>query len=143
VVLAPFRVDAVLTAFIAFGMKAAVNIGELMKSALASVDRGQVQAARTLGFTGPGAFFNITFPQALRFGRNVYRTTVIDLLQQTSIAGYITITELTRVVNGMQSRTGKPFISMMIGIMLYLILAAVINIIFMITETKKQKRAKG
>jgi polar amino acid transport system permease protein/polar amino acid transport system substrate-binding protein len=139
VILAPYRVDALYTAFIAFGLKVGANIGEIMKSALSSVDGGQIQAARTLGFTGIGAFFNVTLPQAVTFGRNVYQNTVIDLLQATSIAGYITLSELTRVVNNMQARTGQPFISMTIGILLYLFFAALINVIFRLTKSRKMR----
>jgi polar amino acid transport system permease protein/polar amino acid transport system substrate-binding protein len=140
VIFAPFRIGALTTAIVAFGLKVSVTIGKIMNSALDSVDSAQLKAARTLGFTALGAFFCITLPQAVSFGRDLYRNAALELLQATTIAGYITITELMRVVNSMQARTGQPFISMLIGILLYLLLAVVINMTFRFTGNR-QKRA--
>jgi polar amino acid transport system permease protein/polar amino acid transport system substrate-binding protein len=142
VLFAPLRISALITAFVAFGLKIGADIGEIMKSALSGVDRGQIQAARTLGFTPAGAFFQVTLPQAARLGRPLYKNAAITLLQYTSIAGYITITELTRVVNSMQARTGQPFASMAVGILLYLLLGALVNGVFRLTDTRT-KRARG
>jgi polar amino acid transport system permease protein/polar amino acid transport system substrate-binding protein len=142
VLFAPFRIDALPTAFVAFGLKISADIGEIMRSALAGVDCGQIQAARTLGFTGTGAFFNVTLPQAVQFGRSLYKNMAITLLQYTSIAGYITITDLTRVVNNMQARSGQPFASMLTGILLYLLLGAFVSGVFRLTDLRK-KRVNG
>lgn len=141
VVFAPFRIDALVTAVVAMGLKTGVTVGNLMNAALASVDSAQVKAARTLGFSGRGAFFNITLPQAVSFGRDLYRDAMLELLQVTTLASYITIAELMRVINSMQARTGQPFISMAIGMLLYLVLAAGITMVFWGTRGRKKGRA--
>jgi polar amino acid transport system permease protein/polar amino acid transport system substrate-binding protein len=143
VLFAPLRINALSTAFIAFGLKVGADIGEIMKSALSAVDRGQIQAARTLGFTAAGAFFHITLPQAARFGRPLYKNAAISLLQYTSITGYITVTELTRVVNSVQARTGQPFASMAVGIVLYLLLAALMNGFFRLADIRGGTSSSG
>lgn len=129
-ILAPFISSALTIAFLAFGLKIGVNAGEIIKSAIAGVDAGQIQAARTLGFSASGAFFNITFPQAAAFALPLYRNMILDLLQWTSVAGYITIADLTRVVNNMQARTGQPFFAMTMGVVLYLAIAGLIHFLF-------------
>jgi polar amino acid transport system permease protein/polar amino acid transport system substrate-binding protein len=137
VVLVPFGVDALATAVIVFGLRSGALIGEIMKNALSSVDRGQIQAARTLGFSRIGAFLHITLPQALRFGIPLYRHSAVNVLQDTSVVGYITVSDLTRVVNSMGSRTGNPFLAMVVGITLYLLLSWIINLCFNIAEHRR------
>jgi polar amino acid transport system permease protein/polar amino acid transport system substrate-binding protein len=140
VVLAPFGTDALVTAVIVFGLRSGALIGEIMRSALASVDRGQIQAARTLGFSAAGAFFHVTFPQALRFAKPLYRHSAISILQDTSVVGYIAVSDLTRIVNNMGSRTGNPFLAMAAGIALYLLLSWVVSLCF---NTKERRRPGG
>jgi polar amino acid transport system permease protein/polar amino acid transport system substrate-binding protein len=139
VALAPFGTDALATAVIVFGLRSGALIGEIMRSALDSVDRGQIQAARTLGFSGTGAFLHITLPQALRFAKPLYRHNAITILQDTSVVGYITVSDLTRIVNNMGSRTGNPFLAMAVGIALYLLLSWIISLCF---NTAKDHRPK-
>jgi polar amino acid transport system permease protein/polar amino acid transport system substrate-binding protein len=130
VVLAPFGIDALPTAIIGFGLRGGALISEIMRNALGSVDCGQIQAARTLGFSSIGAFLNVTLPQALRFGKPLYRHCAVTILQDTSVVGYITVSDLTRVVNNMGSRTGNPLLSMAAGITLYLLLSWIISLCF-------------
>jgi polar amino acid transport system permease protein/polar amino acid transport system substrate-binding protein len=143
VVLAPFSTDAPVTAIIVFGLRSGALIGEIMQSALASVDRGQIQAARTLGFSAAGAFFHVTLPQALQFARPLYRHSAITLLQDTSVVGYITVNDLTRTVNNMGSRTGNPFLSMATGIFLYLLLSWIISLCFNIPERRHNRASSA
>ena len=131
--------DAIYIAVIAFGLNSAAHIAEIMKAALESVDPGQIMAARTLGFTKLGAFYHITFPQASGYARPVYQNTVINLIQWTSVVGYITIADLTRVINNIGARTADPFFVIFIAILIYLALAYVTYLIF--TLTNRQKRA--
>jgi polar amino acid transport system permease protein/polar amino acid transport system substrate-binding protein len=137
VVLVPFGIDALGTATIVFGLRSGALICEIMRNALGSVDRGQIQAARTLGFSGIGAFLHITLPQALRFGKPLYRHCAITLLQDTSVVGYITVSDLTRIVNNMGSRTGNPLLAMAVGIILYLLLSWIVSLCFNTPEHRR------
>jgi His/Glu/Gln/Arg/opine family amino acid ABC transporter permease subunit len=139
VVFAPFRTDAIVTAIVVFGLKTGVAVGKIMNASLENVSSAEIKAARTLGFSAPDAFRYVTLPQAVSFGRDLYRNAAMELLQITTIASYITISELMRVINSMQARTGQPFISMLIGILLYLLLSAIVNMIFRFTENKKKR----
>ncbi len=138
VVFARTRMDAIHIAVIAFGLNSAAHIAEIMKAALDSVDPGQVMAARALGFTRSGAFYHVTLPQASRHARPVYQNTVINLIQWTSVVGYITIADLTRVINAIGARTADPFSVIFIGIMIYLMLAYVTYLIFRLSDRKKR-----
>ncbi|MDR0963931.1 MAG: amino acid ABC transporter permease [Clostridium sp.] len=136
VILAPFRTDAMITAFIAFGLNCGAHIGQIMQSGLSGVDENEIEAALSLGFGKLGAFFVVQLPQAVRIAKPVYQNAVVNLLQWTTVVGYISITDLTRVVNNMGSRTGQPFIALAVGILVYLVLAWVAHLLFAINTQK-------
>lgn len=136
VVFARTGVPAIMVAIIGFGLNTAAHVSEIMKSALMAVDTGQVKAARTLGFSAWQAFWYVTFPQAVAFARPMYRSATINLLQWTSVVGYVTISDLTRVINQLGARSAKPFYSLFLGIVIYLFVGYMIHLIFRLTERK-------
>ena len=136
VVFARTGMSAVMVAIIGFGLNTAAHVSEIMKSALMAVDAGQVKAARTLGFSAWHAFWYVTFPQAVAFARPMYRNATINLLQWTSVVGYVTISDLTRVINQLGARSAKPFYSLFLGIVIYLFVGYMIHLIFRLTERK-------
>ena len=136
VVFAQTGVPAIMVAIIGFGLNTAAHVSEIMKSALMAVDTGQVKAARTLGFSAWQAFWYVTFPQAVAFARPMYRNATINLLQWTSVVGYVTISDLTRVINQLGARSAKPFYSLFLGIVIYLFVGYMIHLIFRLTERK-------
>lgn len=122
-------------AVITFSMHTAAHVAELLRSAMLAVDYGQVEAARTLGFSKIQAFQLVTLPQIIRIAKPVYQSAVINLIQWTSVVGYVTITDLTRVINNTAARTMQPMITIIGGMLIYLALSYLINFIF--REAKK------
>ena len=127
----------VLVAVITFSMHTAAHVAELLRSALMALDKGQVEAARTLGFSKWQAFKLVTLPQLARIARPVYQSTIVNLIQWTSVVGYVTITDLTRVINNIASRTMQPMITIIGGMIIYLVLSYLVYGIFHWTERKK------
>ena len=127
----------VLVAVITFSMHTAAHVAELLRSALMALDKGQVEAARTLGFSKWQAFKLVTLPQLVRIARPVYQSTIVNLIQWTSVVGYVTITDLTRVINNIASRTMQPMITIIGGMIIYLVLSYLVYGIFHWTERKK------
>jgi His/Glu/Gln/Arg/opine family amino acid ABC transporter permease subunit len=123
VVFASSSIDAVYVAVAAFSLNVSAHVAELLRSALGTVDRGQVEAARTLGFSRWGAFVHVTMPQLLEVARPVYQSTAVNLIQWTSVVGYVTIVDLTRVINNIGMRTMDPLFMIFVGVALYLLLA--------------------
>ena len=136
VVFARTGMSAIMVAIIGFGLNTAAHVSEIMKSALMAVDAGPVKAARTVGFSAWQAFWYVTFPQAVAFARPMYRNATINLLQWTSVVGYVTISDLTRVINQLGARSAKPFYSLFLGIVIYLFVGYMIHLIFKLTERK-------
>lgn len=139
VVFADIRTDAIIIAIIAFALNSGAHISEVMRSALEAVDKKQVEAARMLGFSKSKAFFAITLPQAGKIAKPVYQNAIINLIQWTSVVGYVTITDLTRSVNNIGARTGDPFFALFFGVLIYLGLSYSVYALFS-TETIKAKK---
>lgn len=138
VVFSNSRVDAVYIAIIAFSLNSGAHIAEIMRSALSAVDKKQLEAARMLGFTKVKAFMAITLPQAGRIAKPVYQNATINLLQWTSVVGYVTITDLTRTVNNIGARTGDPFFALFFGILIYLGISYLVNFLFSLKIRKRE-----
>jgi polar amino acid transport system permease protein/polar amino acid transport system substrate-binding protein len=90
-----------------------------------ATDHMQAEAARTLGFSKFQAFMLITLPQAAKIAKPMYQANIVNLIQWTSIVGYVTITDLTRVINNIGSRTMQPLFMICVGVILYLAMAYV------------------
>ncbi len=140
VVFADSRIDAVYIAVTAFALNSGAHIAELMRSSLEAVDKKQLEAARMLGFSKTGAFFAITIPQAGKIAKPVYQSVIVNLIQWTSVVGYVTITDLTRTVNNIGARTGDPFFALFFGVLIYLGLSYAVFGLFSIGRKRGESR---
>lgn len=125
-----------VVAVITFSMHTAAHVAELLRSGLMALDKGQVEAARTLGFSKFQAFKLVTLPQLARIAKPVYQSTVVNLIQWTSVVGYVTITDLTRVINNIASRTMQPMITITGGMIIYLALSYLVYGAFHLSDKK-------
>ena len=126
-------------------MHTAAYVAELLRSALMAVDKGQLEAARTLGFSKVQAFRLVAIPQIIQIAKPVYQSTIINLIQWTSVVGYVSITDLTRVINNTAARTMQPMITIIGGIILYLALSYIVHGIFSLHdkfEHRKREESK-
>jgi polar amino acid transport system permease protein/polar amino acid transport system substrate-binding protein len=130
----------VTVAVITFSLNVSAHVAELLRSSLEATDLGQMEAARTLGFSAWSTFRLITFPQVLRIAKPVYQSTIVTLIQWTSVVGYVTITDLTRVINNTASRTMQPLLTIIIGMLIYLLLSYLIFGIFALTDKMKARK---
>ncbi len=129
----------VTVAVFTFALNVSAHVAELLRSALSASDRGQAEAARTLGFSAWDTFRLITLPQVLRIAKPVYQSTIVNLIQWTSVVGYVTITDLTRVINNTASRTMQPLLTITIGMLIYLALSYIIFGLFALSDKLKER----
>ena len=130
----------VMVAVVTFALNVSAHVAELLRSALEAADKGQAEAARTLGFNAFDTFRLITLPQVLRIAKPVYQSTIVNLIQWTSVVGYVTITDLTRVINNIASRTMQPLLTIGIGMLIYLALSYIVFGIFALSDYLKRKK---
>ena len=129
-----------MIAVLTFALNVSAHVAELLRSAREAADKGQAEAARTLGFSAWDTFRLVTLPQMLRIARPVYQSTIVNLVQWTSVVGYVTITDLTRVINNTASRTMQPLLTIIIGMLIYLSLSYIVYGLFALSDKIRQRK---
>lgn len=130
--------DGTPVAMIGFGINSGAYVAEIIRSGITSVSQGQMEAGRSLGLSYGTTMRRIILPQAVRNILPALFNEFIALLKETSIAGYIAVNDLTKVVDGMR---GRLFISepLYIAAVLYLILVLGLTQVQKLIERRMRK----
>ena len=123
VVFGKVDIGGIWVAVIGFSLNASAYLGEVLRSGIEAVPRGQTEAALALGYTPRRAFFRFVLPQAVRTVLPVYRGQVVILLKNTSIVGYIAIGDLTKASDLVRSRTYESFFPIITTALIYFVTA--------------------
>lgn len=141
-VLAQSDLSPIAVAILAFSLHTAAHVAELLRSAIQATDHGQVEAARTLGFSRVQAFRLVTLPQMICIARPVYQSTIVNLIHWTSVVGYVTITDLTRVIYNTASRTMQPMVTMIGGMIIYIAMSYCVYGVFALLEWREKREVQ-
>lgn len=115
-------INPVLVGIIAFGINSGAYVSEIIRSGINSIDKGQKEAASSLGLTYRETMKSIILPQAIRNVLPALGNEFITLLKETSVGAYIGIIELTKSGDIIASRTYDYFFPLIIVALVYLIL---------------------
>lgn len=116
--------SGVVVAVAGFSINFAAYVSEMMRTGIETVDAGQLEAAQALGFGRARAFWKVTAPQAVRTILPVYRGELISMVKMTSVVGYITIQDLTRMSDIVRGLTYDAFFSLISTAIIYFALAS-------------------
>ena len=116
--------NKLLVAIIAFGINSGAYVAEIVRSGIMSIDQGQFEAGRSLGFSYTRTMWYIIIPQAFKNVLPALANEFIVLLKETSICGYIGLTDLTRGGDIIRSRTYEAFLPLIMVALIYLIMVA-------------------
>jgi polar amino acid transport system substrate-binding protein len=130
IVFAKVNINPIIVAVIAFSLSGGAFISQIIRSSILTVDQGQIEAARSMGFSSAGTFFIITLPQATRVALPLYKSEFIGMMKQTAIVGYIAIVDLTKVGDIIRSRTYDAFFPLIAVAVIYLIAIGLFILIF-------------
>ena len=114
--------DKLVAAILAFGINSGAYVAEVIRSGIQSVDRGQIEAGRSLGLTQRTTMIKIVFPQALKNVAPAVFNEFIALLKETSVAGYIGVQDLTKGGDIIRSITYDPYTSLLTTAAIYLLI---------------------
>lgn len=120
VIFGSVNVDKVLVAILAFGANSGAYVAEIIRSGIMSVDNGQFEAGRSLGFNYSQTMIYIILPQALKNVLPALGNEFIVLLKETSVAGYIALQDLTKGGDIVRSQTYNPFLPLIAVALIYL-----------------------
>ncbi len=121
------RVDKLIVGVIACGLNSSAYVAEIVRGGIMSVDRGQTEAGRSLGFSGPATMLWIILPQAAKSALPSLCNEFITLIKETSILSYIALTELTKAGDYIRSRTYSAFTPYIISGILYLLMTLILT----------------
>ncbi|MBQ9070848.1 MAG: amino acid ABC transporter permease [Clostridia bacterium] len=134
--------NGVTVAVIAFGINSGAYMAELIRSGINAVDRGQMEAARSLGMSKWQAMRTIIFPQAIKNILPAIGNECIALLKETSVAGYVAVVDLTRAANLIRNNTYDAFNPLMVLALVYLLLVVVMTKLLGVFEKRLSKSGK-
>ena len=117
--------NVIIIAIFALTLKAAAYLSDIFRTALETVQPGEIEAARTLGMSKTQAFFLVTFPQAVTAAKPVYKNQFVSTMQETSVVGYIAIMDLTRASSVVTARTLDALFCLIVISLVYLIIGLI------------------
>ena len=141
-ILADTSFSAEVISIITFTLKCASHLSEMFRSAVDSVAVGEIEAARTLGYSRWQAFFQVVFPQARHQVMPLYKTQFVLTMQDTSVVSLLAIQDMTRAVTVITSRTMDPIISLVITSVVYLLLGFIANRMLSLADRNKHLECK-
>ena len=122
VVFGSVKIDKTLVAVIAFGINSGAYVAEIFRSGIMSIDDGQFEAGRSLGFNYTQTMIYIILPQALKNVLPALANEFIVLLKETSVSGYIAIQDLTKGGDIIRSQTYNALFPLLMVAAIYLIM---------------------
>ena len=129
VFMAPLKATGIVVAIVTFAMNTSAYIGEMLRTGIEGIDKGQREAGLALGYTPRQVFLRIILPQVVRKIMPVYLGEVISLLKGTSIVGYIAVMDMTRASDLIRSRTFDAFFPLIITAAVYFLAAWLIGVL--------------
>lgn len=127
VVFASANVSKVFVAIIAFGLNSAAYLAEVVRSGIMSVDRGQMEAGRSLGLSYTQTMRYILLPQAFKNVLPAMGNELITLLKETSISGYIGLVDLTKGSDIIRSITYDALMPLGVVALIYLVIVMALS----------------
>lgn len=127
VIFGTVNVSKVLAAVMAFGMNSAAYVAEIVRSGIMSIDDGQFEAGRSLGFNYVQTMIYIVLPQAFKNILPALGNEFIVLLKETSVSGYIAIQDLTKGGDIIRSRTYDAMFPLLAVAVIYLVMVMIFS----------------
>lgn len=131
--------NGILVGSIAFGINSGAYVAEILRGGIMSVDNGQFEAGRSLGFNYVQTMLYIIIPQVFKSVLPTLLNEFIALLKETSVAGYVGIKDLTKGGDIIRGRTFSAFMPLIAVALNYLIIVMFLTWIVGIIERRLRK----
>ena len=138
-----FKLNPIYYAFIIYSLMTTGSLSEILRSAILTVDKGQLEAAQAIGLTTSQAYVRIIFPQALRSALPNLANLVINIVKGTSLVFVMTIKDITAIARVEASYGYQYFESYFVIFLQYILICGLIQWGFSILEKRYIRREKG
>ena len=116
------NISKTVVAVTTFGINSGAYVAEIFRSGIMSIDKGQMEAGRSLGLGYLDTMIEIIMPQAIKNCLPALVNEIITLLKETSICGYIGLNELTRGGDIIRGVTFDALLTLMVVALIYLVI---------------------
>lgn len=129
------NIPALRVAYIVFGMNSGAYVSEIMRGGINSVDVGQMEAGRAVGFGFSATMLKIVVPQAIKNILPTLGNEFITLIKETSIVSFITVYDLyTALVSGVGAFTYERMVPYLALALIYIVLVLGITLLVHVLE---------
>lgn len=139
VVFGSVKIDKVLVAIMAFGINSGAYVAEIIRGGIMSIDGGQMEAGRSLGFGYVATMRYIILPQAFKAVLPTLANEFIVLLKETAVAGYVGLTDVTYAGNIIGGNCYDYLFPLLMSALIYLIL--VMFFTFLVGKLERRLRS--
>lgn len=131
--------NGVIIAIVAFGFNSAAYVAEIFRGGIMSIDEGQFEAGRSLGFNYVQTMMHIVIPQTIKAVLPTLLNEIIALLKETSVAGYVGIMDLTKAGDLIRGRTFEAFMPLIAVALIYFATVLLLTKVFSIFERRLRR----
>lgn len=142
IIFAKSSLDGLWVASIAFALCFGASTSVVFRSALTSIDKGQTEAALSMGFGKFKAFWHIILPQTVQRVLPVYKGEIVSLIKSTAIVGYIAVFDLTKAGDIIRSRTYEAFFPLILVTLMYVLVIWLVTLLLKGVERKTMPKRK-
>ena len=132
----------ILIASLAFGINSGAYVAEILRGGIMSIDKGQFEAGRSLGFNYLQTMIYVIIPQVLKNVLPTLLNEFIALLKETSVAGYVGVVDLTRAGNAIRGATFSAFMPLIAVALIYLAIVMLLTWLVGIIERRLRKNER-
>lgn len=119
--------NGLLVATLAFGLNSGAYVSEIFRAGILSIDKGQMEAGRSIGFGYVQTMWYIIAPQVMKNVLPTLANEFITLIKETSVAGYAGVMDLTQAGNRIRGATFSDFMPLIAVAVIYLVLVTILT----------------
>ena len=134
--------NGVMVASIAFGINSGAYVAEILRGGIMSIDNGQFEASRSLGFNYIQTMAFIIIPQVFKTVLPTLLNEFIALIKETSIAGYVGIMDLTKGGDIIRGRTFSAYMPLFAVALIYLVIVMFLTFVVGKMERRLRKNER-
>lgn len=139
------EVEALNVGIVIFGMNSGAYVSEIMRGGINSVDRGQMEAARAVGFGYATSMIKIIVPQAIKNILPTLGNEFISLIKETSVLSFISVCDLYTALNIIGAKNYEKMIPYLVMAGIYIVMVLIITALVKVLEyyfARSSKKAK-
>ena len=131
--------DAVICGIITLGINSGAYVAEIIRSGLMSINKGQTEAGRSLGFNYIQTMWYIVIPQAIKNILPALGNEMITLLKDTSLVSVIALRDVTKQAQNIQSITYQAIVPYLSLAVIYLVIVLILTKLLSLLEKRLRR----